>query len=115
MSAVLGPMAHHGQWFEFWDKNGRGYCQPDIVFRSKGNIYIIEVKLTDIDQAERQLIELYIPVVSKALGETARGIIVTKYLTNIKDLSLIADSLEKAIEKTQRVIPVLHYIGKGPI
>ena len=115
VSTVLGPKAKHGQWFEFWDRNGRGFCQPDIIFLSGGNVYIVEVKLTNIEKAQAQLTELYIPVVSKALESPARGIIVTKYVTRVTDATLIANTLTEAIARTQLVIPVLHYIGIGPI
>jgi hypothetical protein len=115
IAKLLGPLAHHGQWFEFWDANGRGYCQPDIVFQTGGNIYILEVKLTNILEAMEQLYGLYIPVVSKALGQTARGIIVARHLIQVGDMNRVVDSLAGAVEKTQEVIPILHYIGKGPI
>lgn len=115
VSKALGPLAHHGQWFEFWDKNGRGFCQPDIVFSCQGNVYVLEVKLTDIEKASAQLTELYLPVVSMALGTPARGIIVTKYLTRTTPKNLIADCLKSAIAQTQKTIPILHYIGTGPI
>jgi hypothetical protein len=74
-----------GQWFEFEDESGPGFCQTDLLFsipgRPKGGLVIvIECKYTLVPGAHSKLSSLYIPVVEKAMGCRAAGVVVVKNL-----------------------------------
>ena len=59
-----------GVWFRFGDSDGVHWCQPDglhLDFR-RGVVTILEIKLRHTPRAWWQLRELYLPVVSRALG-----------------------------------------------
>ena len=56
------PHAIHGPWFEYCDRNGRGFCQPDFVLVGSNLILVIECKLTNYPEACLQLANLYLPV-----------------------------------------------------
>jgi hypothetical protein len=77
----------HGQWFEFEDKNGFGYCQTDLILPiqrwkgDEGGLYVvIEAKYTLVPGAHSKLASLYIPVVSQAFGCQACGVVIVKNL-----------------------------------
>jgi hypothetical protein len=76
------PSSIHGQWFEFEDALGFGYCQTDIImpFLSKGFIAVIEVKYTLVPGAHSKLSGLYLPVVQAAFNMPAAGVVVVKNL-----------------------------------
>lgn len=75
------PEATHGQWFEFSDGNGHGYCQTDLLMPFLPHfIAIIEIKYTLVPNAFSKMLDLYIPVVSKAMGCPVAGIIAVKNL-----------------------------------
>ena len=74
-----------GQWFEFEDALGHGYCQTDLLFslpvRPKGGlVVVVECKYTLVPGAHSKLSSLYIPIVEKALGCRAAGVVVVKNL-----------------------------------
>jgi hypothetical protein len=70
----------HGQWFEFEDTNGFGYCQTDLLFYLDGLVAVIECKYTLVPGAHSKLASLYVPVVEKALACRAAGVVVVKNL-----------------------------------
>ena len=81
------PSSIHGQWFEFEDQDGFGYCQTDLLIqipRWKGDEYglwvVIEAKYTLVPGAHSKLSSLYIPVVQAAFGVQACGVVVVKNL-----------------------------------
>ena len=76
------PMTVCGQWWEFEDVNGHGWCQTDLIgaFGPEGPLVVLEAKLTWTMEAWAQLEGLYIPVVSKAEGRDCLGIQVCKNL-----------------------------------
>lgn len=113
MGKALGPGWIAGQWFEYCDRNGRGFCQPDFIQLSHQGVLILECKLTDTPEALTQLTELYYPVVSEALGMAVRGIVVVKNLTNLSDRARVCGSLAEALARPG--IPLLHWLGRGPI
>jgi hypothetical protein len=103
-----------GQWFQFEDAHGRGYCQADIVVPQAGRVVVLECKLTDTDDGREQLSWLYLPIVAHIWKRPAVGIVVAKYLTDQSVLSaLVLSSLSEAMSKANGVIPTLHWIGKG--
>ena len=106
----------HGIWFSFYDANGPGYCQPDVLLGLEGQIVILECKLTEVDEARKQLAYLYVPVVSKALERPAKGIVVVRHLTRESDPSNVCTSLGEALKRASGTYyPTLHWIGRGPI
>jgi len=56
------------QWIGFTDVNGSGMCQPDgwIVFPT--HIVLLECKLTQTPVAQKQMRELYVPVLMHIYG-----------------------------------------------
>jgi len=79
--AAAFPHGRAGQWFSFVDANGSGYCQPDLLLVLPEGPLVMECKLTWVPEAHSQLTQLYLPVVSMALGKPARGLVVCKHLT----------------------------------
>lgn len=109
------PGSTHGQWFEFWDDNGRGWCQPDLLFRTLDGIFILECKLTDVAGAQAQLDRLYRPVVAQAydtrLG-SVYGIVVTRHLTQNTNPRRVVATLSAAVELAlSGTTPILHWLG----
>jgi hypothetical protein len=104
-----------GQWFQFNDRNGKGYCQTDLILKtSKVNI-IFECKLTDVDTGRSQLSHLYFPVVEKALGLPVLGIVVTRHLSKETQVELVVDSLKAAVLLAKTCIPTLHWREHTPL
>jgi hypothetical protein len=110
-------MASHGKWFEFRDRNGPGYCQVDVLLEMPRSVLILEAKYTWVPEGHCQVERLYEPVVAKALGKPARGLVVTKRL--VPDMApgiAVAGTLldaAKALASGQRV--VLHWLGNSPL
>lgn len=77
LAAAL-PSAKHGQWFEFADANGKGFCQPDLLLAHAGQLFILEAKLKNAEEAHRQLEGLYKPVVEMALSQRPYGFAVVR-------------------------------------
>ena len=71
----------HGQWWHFVDTNGVGYCQTDVLLTFQSQVVILECKLTEVEQARRQLRCLYVPVVQLAMGRPAKGVVVARHLS----------------------------------
>jgi hypothetical protein len=116
VSAAL-PTASRGIWFKYWDDNGVGYCQPDLVLpHHTGHIWVLEVKRTDCIGARRQLAHLYIPIVENVYKLPAIGIVVAKYVSIDTPEELLCTNLLAAIEmaKSGR-FPTLHWDGKGAL
>lgn len=106
------PHATHGQWFEYHDFNGRGYCQTDMYFRSHGSLFILEAKLSDVEHARDQLDYLYLPVVGEALRARPLGIIVTRYVTKVPSHMKVCFTLEEAMSLASRKhFPIWHWRG----
>lgn len=109
-----------GQWFEFVDANGHGYCQTDaFIYDIRTDSYVVfEFKLTEVAEARSQLKNLYLPVVAAAWPQFQhpRGIVVARHLTRETDTKLVYDSLFRAVsEPLAGVIPTLHWIGRSAL
>ena len=75
------PGAMPGQWWEFEDANGHGWCQTDIIVDlGLRGLVIVEVKLTWTPVAHSQLGRLYMPVVARALDRPVMGVVACKVL-----------------------------------
>lgn len=112
------PEAKRGQWFEFVDQNGQGYCQVDFMLKREGYVVLLEAKHTWTPVGHLQLEELYRPVVEKLLGVPAIGVVVCKRLNDevgaLEALGRIgiAGRLEEAVERAvDGSRSVWHFIG----
>jgi hypothetical protein len=122
-AALLKQFPRHGvmigPWFEYHDATGRHFCQPDaLIYDIECDTFcIIEVKLSDFALAERQITQLYAPVLR------ASGILFPGALVVVKNLSPEAserpvfDDFRRALvaSRAPGVIGVLHWLGRGPI
>lgn len=117
LAKALGAKAHHGPWFEFQDANGHGWCQPDFLLEIAGGLLILEVKLSLRLEAQAQIEELYQPVVELALARRAKGVLVTKYLKPETPMDRVVETLSAAQVAllAQGSMPILHWIGRGPL
>lgn len=108
------PQALHGQWFEYEDRYGRGYCQTDLIESLLPEcIIVFEVKYTLTREAFLQLQELYLPIVQAAMNAPVIGIVVARNLieTDIE----IAATLDYAVAvalTSPGYIPILHWVGQ---
>lgn len=109
------PQALHGQWFEYEDKFGHGYCQPDLIVSLLPKCLVVfEVKYTLTLEAFLQLNHLYLPVVQAAMNAPVIGIVVARNLTET-DVE-VAATLDYAIAvalTSPGHIPVLHWVGQS--
>lgn len=112
------PNAKRGQWFEFVDSNGQGYCQVDFVLQRDGFVVLLEAKHTWTLEGHLQLEQLYKPVVEMLTGMPTLGVVVCKRLVpEVSELQSagklsVHGNLWKAVEASldeQRT--VWHFIG----
>lgn len=104
------PWARHGQWFEFADANGLGWCQPDLFAFIEGRCVVLEAKLTDVAAAREQLERLYSPILAHCFGAPVVGVPVVKFLSKCRGESPAPD-LRSALAAPR---PLLHWLGRGP-
>lgn len=97
-----------GQWIAFSDRNGKGYCQPDIFIVTPTIIWLLEAKLTQTDFANPQLSHLYYPVLKHIFKQPIALIQVCKGLRRHPGKVLINDFTEA---KPDGRVWVWHYIG----
>ena len=111
--------AVRGQWWEFEDANGHGWCQTDVLLRPDDDCAIVqECKYSWTLDGHVQLERLYLPVVQRALGVTSViGIVVCKRL--VPEMTLqgvtIASTLQGALNSAASGRRVAwHWLG-GPL
>jgi hypothetical protein len=110
------PGAKHGQWYEYRADGQCGYCQPDVVVPLTGAVLVLECKLRNVEQAEGQLVQLYLPLLRACYARPVWGIIVARSLSALPAGSLVARNLLEALQMAKNdVVPVLHWLGRGPI
>lgn len=80
-SGELPAQLVSGQWFNFCDANGYGYCQTDYYLICEGFIILLECKLTQTDFAETQMRKLYEPILRKVYG---LPVVVVQVFKNIR-------------------------------
>ena len=86
LSTVADQPPHSGQWFNFADSRGPGYCQPDHYILRPDEILIYENKLTYRRTVWSQLNALYVPVLEEVFELPCRIFAVCKYLTELATL-----------------------------
>jgi hypothetical protein len=109
------PSVEIGPWYEYLADGKFGYCQPDFVLWYNLELVVFEVKLTNVEQATEQLLDLYFPILRAVYRVPVRGIIVTKSVHRCPQLATICSSLGTALKLSTSRVPVLHWIGLGPI
>lgn len=72
----------HNPWFAFADTNGPGLCCPDFLAQTDFGLTIIEVKLTWVEEAERKLRLLYLPVVARLFGKIPSTLVLCRRLAD---------------------------------
>jgi len=111
--AAFLPHASYGQWFEFEDSSGLGYCQVDLLLPDGDLLICLEAKYTWTMDAHRELRDLYLPVVGEVTRKEVRGVVVCKVLTpytlhprstSIEDMIYHASVYEQS---------VWHWLGSG--
>jgi len=118
LGAALGPKVLHGQWFQFQDRSGLGWAQPDFLLEwaaVQREMVILEAKYTWVAEGHSQGELLYRPLVEKVFGCPARVVVVCKVLTEATPKNRIFSSLEEAIEGAALRSTVCHWIGVGPL
>jgi len=103
-----------GPWFYFRDEFGHGYCQPDVVILGPV-VVALECKLTITPVAETKLRELYLPILRAVYTRPARGVVVARHLAPGFQGGPVVSTLAAALTCPHDVIPVLHWLGKGPL
>ena len=107
----LGASLLSEPWFRFCDADGVGQAVPDFILSFGVETLIIEVKLTYTPEAGEKLTKLYLPIVMDHYQTLhARSLVICKNLT--PDASHLVNSLSI---KKGRGVPVLHWLGRGPI
>ncbi len=105
-----------GQWFEYCDVNGRGYCQVDVlIYRVADDSYVAcEIKLTDTPSAQQQLQLLYLPVIQAATNRRVSAMIIARNVTpQSRD---IHDDFRNAVRASiDGIVPVWHFLGRGKV
>ena len=93
MKALYGDKVLHGQWYEFEDRRGLGWCQPDIIVlpdKDRKFILVLECKLKATKKAWVQLNYMYLPVLERIYPQTEiRLVQVVKNLNKELKLDLI--------------------------
>lgn len=108
------PDGAHGQWFQFVDENGHGWCQPDLLLEFPRHVVILEAKYTWTWEGHMQVDRLYVPVVSRAMGKPAFGLVVCRALIEDMGDVLIQSHLGEASIWAQRGKRVaMHWLGGG--
>lgn len=115
LAEELGSAWLHGQWFEYEDLGGHGYCQVDFLRRAGDATVILEAKLSWLLEAHDQINQLYRPVVECVWGVPVVGVVVAKRLVP-GTRAAIAQTLPSALEAA-RTVPrvVLHWTGKSSL
>lgn len=111
LAKALKGRATHGQWFHFIADGEPGWCQPDLLIVGKRQVLVLEVKLTYTPMAESQLADLYLPVVERAYGRPARGLIVAKNLTP-EAPPQVFESIADAVT-AGAPLGLVHWLGRG--
>jgi hypothetical protein len=106
----------HGQWFEFRDDNGHGYCQTDLLYSfAPSFMAVLEAKYTLVPGAFQKLVDLYLPIVSMAAQLPAVGVCVVRNLEpSVCEGSIIFTDLHSAAQTALvwKHPTILHWRGQ---
>lgn len=104
-----------GQWFEFFDENGKGYAQTDHLLFSTSAVYCIECKLGNIPSGRKQFSELYKPILEMVYQRPAYGIVCARYVSEDSEPKLIQHSLTAALAASHSRITTLQWRERMPL
>jgi hypothetical protein len=112
-AALPGGLAE--PWFQFEDANGKGYCSPDHIIGWQGQVLVLECKLGNVEEAERQIKYLYGPVLERVYSRPVRGVAVVRHLRPGLPAARIHGALRDALAAPAWPLPVLHWLGQGAV
>ena len=98
------------QWYDFKDYCGFGYCQTDHELHFDDYIILLEVKLTQCDQAIPQMVDLYLPVMKLVHQKPVIPVQVCKNLTHKPEDSIW--DVEQLIKRPEMRIWTWHYLAE---
>lgn len=99
-----------GQWFQYQDERGLGWCQPDLFTADVERLVVIECKLTWTSEAREQITHLYCPILEHIYGKPVVGVIVAKNLTAATPRERVVWDMPAALAlATRRTPAVLHW------
>lgn len=104
-----------GQWWQYADVNGLGWCQTDHLINLSGAVIAVECKLTEAEEGREQLLRLYFPILKHVFEREVVGVVVLRHLTRETRRELIADGLVSAIRRANSVPMTVQWLGKGRI
>lgn len=104
-----------GQWFHYCDKNGLGWCQPDILVEANEAIIVAECKLSECEDARRQIVGLYRPILECVFEKKVIGVVIVRHLTREPRRELIADGFISAIRSPMEAPRTIQWLGRGRI
>lgn len=107
------PQGEHGSWWNFLDRNGVGWCQPDLLYVGGKSVLVLEVKLSWVAEGHRQIEELYKPVLEEVFGKPVIGVQVCRRLR--EGAPKAAGRLVDAVDVARGGgLGLLHWVG-GPL
>lgn len=110
------PEALHGQWFAFLDRNGPGYCQPDLLLGRSGTCFVLEVKYSWTLEGHQQIEGLYLPVLQKAIERPVAGLVVCRRLVSGMGRVRVTGDLSEALAGAKRgERMVWHWLGTSAV
>ena len=112
----VGSAGVHGQWFEFHDRNGKGYAQTDVLLFTHEATFVVECKLGNILAGQLQILELYKPILEFVYRRPAYGIVLARHLTENPSPELTVGSLHDAMRLARSgEIAVLQWRERFPL
>lgn len=116
VAKAFGARARHGQWFSFFDKNGSGMCQTDLLIVQPTKVFCFEVKLGNITAGRAQFSELYRPVLERVYKRPVYGIVIARYVSDDPEPRKITNNMLSAIVAAQiGEVPTLHWRERYPM
>lgn len=98
------PGALHHQWFRFVDNAGPGYCCPDYLMVVRNVLWIVECKLTDWNEAEAQMRDLYAPVLRMLWDGDLACVTVAKHLSPLTRRDFVVPTWDDALERPGAIL-----------
>lgn len=116
LCAKAMPEARHGEWYEFYDINGRGWCQPDLLIITLNAVIVLECKLSNYFEGYKQIERLYKPVLQAAWSKPVVGAVIMKSLRSDAPAKLICPSMNDALallRQDRTCVPIIHWLGRA--
>jgi hypothetical protein len=108
-----GLIIEHNPWFEYETLDRVcSWCIPDALIHINEEIIVAEIKLTYTPEALEKLLNVYCPVIEKALKCKAAPLVI------IKNALLINSGLTTCLDLYDALkspLPIYQWIGRGPI